>query len=177
MERPARQQRHSGASATSSDSGATWTAVGIVDSTDRGDVGCTRPAPSIAANGGNVYIAYSMRAPEGTGVFLSHSMAADKMPGMFHSPVTVIYGDRLVPVAVAANGDALAVAYEDPSGKTPRIDLALSHTQGHQFDARLIASSEPVSAAIPDVALAGPVVVVSWSGAEGGRMTRVGRIR
>ena len=50
--------------------------------------------PSLATVGDDVYVAYSMAAPEGTGVFFAHSMGS-----MLHAPVPVIYGERLVSTA------------------------------------------------------------------------------
>src|SRR4051812_9064737 len=97
--------------AASADSGRTWEAPIAVDTTDVSSAGCSRPPPSIVAEGDDLHIAYSMNAPEGTGVFFAHLLQA-----MIHSPVAVIYGDHLVPTAIAVDGDRVAVAYEDPNG-------------------------------------------------------------
>ena len=81
---------------------------------------------SVAASGDDVHVAYSMRSAEGTGVFLAHSM---ERGAMFHSPISVSYGDRIVDVAVAAEGATVVVAYEEPSGAAGMISLAVSRTQ------------------------------------------------
>ena len=118
-----------------------------------------------------------MIAPEGKGVFFAHQMAT-----MVHSPVPVIYGDRLVPTAIAADGDRVAVAYEDPNGKRRQVDVAMSTTQGHIFEWHIIASRDIDVATEPAVALSGHRLAVSWSpqlAADSGatRIIRDGRIR
>jgi hypothetical protein len=162
---------------SSADSGKQWHAPMVVDSLDRARVGCGRPAPSIAASTSGVSVAYSMRAPEGTGVFFSHLMTAEGAHAMFHSPVIVVYGDRVVPVAVAADGELVAVAYEDPSARHPRIDVALSDVMGHRFDHRVIVATSDVVAGQPDVALDRRRVAVAWRRPSGGFAVRVGEIR
>jgi hypothetical protein len=165
---------------SSFDGGATWNPPAVVDSLDRSGQ-CDRPAPSVAARGGSVYVAYSMRAPEGTGVFFSHAMDMPGMRGVFHSPVPVIYGDRMVAAAIAADGDRVAVAYEDPSARTPRIGVSISATEGHRFETHAdVGGGAAVRA--PEVALRTGVVAVAWSvdgdaAEEPARMVRVGRIR
>ena len=46
---------------------------------------------TLSADNDDLHTAYSMIAPEGTGVFFAHFMGS-----MLHSPVVVIYGERLV---------------------------------------------------------------------------------
>ena len=162
--------------ASSPDSGRTWSAPVVVDTADVSSAGCDRPAPSIAASGSDLHVAYSMVASEGTGVFFAHQLAT-----MVHSPVAVIYGDRLVPTAIAVDGDRVAVAYEDPNGKRRQVAVALSTTQGHIFETHIIASRDVDIATDPAVALAGHRLAVSWSGqqaADSGatRIIRDGRI-
>lgn len=157
-----------------SDDGRAWTAVNVVDSVDIGKFGCDRPGPSIATAEGWVHVAYSLKAPEGYGVFFAHSM--DEMP-MFHTPMTVIYGDRLSATAAAAQGMRVAIAYEDPSGSGKRIDVALSKTQGHTFDRRERGSPDEMSASNPRIAIRDSVVALSFVGADGvNRAVRVGHI-
>jgi hypothetical protein len=162
---------------TSPDSGRTWGTPVAVDTADVSSAGCGRPAPSIAASGDDVHIAYSMIASEGTGVFFAHQLAS-----MVHSPVAVIYGDRLVPTAIAVDGDRVAVAYEDPNGKRRQVALALSTSQGHIFESHIVASRDVDVATDPAVALAGHRLAVSWmaqQSADSGatRIIRHGRIR
>lgn len=148
--------------AKSTDAGATWTAPIPVDTVDKADAGCARPAPAIAADSATstVHIAYSMQGPEGTGVFFAHSMEGGDM---YHWPVAVVYGDRLVDVAVAVLRDTVAVAYVDPNMRTPRIALALSRTMGHIFEERAtVPGGASRSASSPDVALAPGRIVVGW---------------
>jgi hypothetical protein len=163
--------------ATSRDGGRQWSDVSIVDSLDRSDVGCRRPPPSIARTGTDVHITYSMRAPEGTGVFFSHSMEMPGMVGFFHAPVSVVYGGRLVRVAVASEGNVVAVAFEDPNGDVRRIGIALSRTQGHVFATHTIASPGSTPARDPDLAMRGADIAVAWTTSSGARVLRNGRIR
>lgn len=146
----------------SDDGGLSWEPVVAVDSVDRARTHCARPAPAVAADSatGYVHVAYFMEAPEGPGVFFSHSMEAGTI---FHEPVPIIYGTRPVPVSVAVWRDTVAVAYEDPNGGKPRVGLALSHTMGHIFEARLpVVSGKEAAATAPDVALHGGQVAVAW---------------
>ena len=163
-------------SASSVDSGATWTPPLAVDTADVSHAGCTRPPPSLTVVGDDVHVAYSMVAPEGTGVFFTHFMY-----GMFHSPVAVIYGERLVPTSIAAQGDTVAVAYEEPNGSRQRIDLALSTTMGHIFAWRTEATRDVDDGRLPAVAIHGSLIAVAWEPAgaadsANARVVRVGRV-
>ena len=162
--------------ARSTDRGHTWSGTIAIDTTDVSSNGCDRPAPSLTTVGDDVYVAYSMIAPEGKGVFFAHVMG-----GMLHAPVAVIYGERLVHTAIAAQDPRVAVAYEDPNGGEQQIGVALSTTQGHLFDWRTTASRSIDHAVLPAVALSGPVLAVSWASAQSSdgtrRFVRVGRIR
>ena len=162
--------------ARSTDRGRTWNGAIAIDTSDVSSNGCDRPAPSLTTVGDDVYVAYSMIAPEGKGVFFAHVMG-----GMLHAPVAVIYGERLVHTAIAAQDPRVAVAYEDPNGSEQQIGVALSTTQGHLFDWRATASRSVDHAALPAVALSGPVLAVSWVSAQSSdstrRFVRVGRIR
>jgi hypothetical protein len=164
--------------ATSNDSGRTWSAPSPVDTSDVSSRGCNRPPPSVAIVGDDLHVAYSMAAPEGTGVFFAHFMGA-----MLHSPVAVIYGDRLVPAALAVDGDTVAVAYTAPNGSRPQVDVAISWTQGHIFEYHGTASRDVDVAASPTVALDGREIAVGWtangadSAAGGTRIVRVGRMQ
>lgn len=156
------------------DAGQPWTDADVVDSLDVGKFGCNRPIPSIAAAGGYVHVAYSLKAPEGYGVFFAHSM--DQMP-MFHSPMIVIYGDRLSETAAAAQGMRVAIAYEDPSGSGNRIDVALSNTQGHTFERRERGSPDEMLAIRPRVAIRDSLVALTFAGGDGvSRALRIGRL-
>jgi hypothetical protein len=163
--------------ASSADSGKTWGTAVPVDTSDISSNGCRRPPPAVTAVGDDLHVAYSMVAPEGTGVFFAHFMTA-----MLHSPVAVIYGERLVPTAIAADGDRVAVAYEEPNGKRRQIDIALSSSQGHIFDWHATASRDVDVATTPAVAIAGHHLAVAWatqSGADSvvSRVVRAGRLR
>lgn len=159
--------------------GVAWTPPVRVDSTDAGPVGCRSPAPAIFVDGGNVHVAYAMAAREGPGIFASHSM--DR--GMtFHSPVPVVYGERIGRTAVAARGDLVAVAYEDPNSDPPRVGVALSRTMGHTFEDRELVSPPTGAASAPRVVLGDGVIAVTWARGTGDvasapRMLRVGTIR
>ena len=158
------------------DSGRTWRTPTAVDTTDVSSNGCHRPPPSLVAVGDDVYVAYSMSAPEGVGVFFAHTMS-----GMLHSPVPVIYGERLVSTAIAANASHVAVAYEEPNGTREQVDVAISATQGHLFETHTTASRSVDNAVSPVVALTDSMVAVSWAtrgldDSAGTRVVRVGRL-
>ncbi len=162
--------------AASRDGGATWGKSAPVDTSDVSTRGCDRPPPSVTAVGDDVYVAYSMSASDGTAVWFAHFMG-----NMLHSPVAVIYGDHLVTTALAAEGDRVALAYEEPNGTRPRIELALSNTQGHIFEAHTTATRDDDSGVDPAVALAGDAIAVSWrtpasSDTSGARVVRIGRL-
>ena len=163
----------------SADGGATWRGVSAVDTLDRSGDGCRRAAPGIAASGDYVHVVYGLRAPEGAGVFFSHSMDRG---GMFHAPVIITYADRPGAAAVAASGDTVVVAYQDPNQTPSQIGLAVSHTMGHMFEARTPVSSGALTATDPEVAFAGRTVAVGWrehpasDSAPAVRMVRVGTL-
>lgn len=163
--------------AASTDSGKTWAAPVKVDTSDTGVHACERPAPTVAAVGDDLHVAYSMTASEGTGVFFAHFLGS-----MVHSPVAVIYGDRVVPTAIAAEGNRVAVAYEQPNGSRHQVGLALSSSQGHIFETHTTASRDIDDATSPAVALAGNTIAVSWLSPRPGdttstRVVRIGHIR
>ena len=143
----------------SDDAGSTWAAPVRVDTADAGGTGCARPAPAMVVQGDVVYLAYPMRASEGPGVFFAHSMDAG---AMYHWPVAVVYGARPGRVAIAAEGDRVAIAYDDPNSATPRVALALSRTQGHIFEERMTASTDVGAADDPRIVLRGDVIAVAW---------------
>lgn len=164
-------------SARSTDAGRSWSAPEPVDTADHRPVGCTRPAPAIAADSssGYVHVAYSMRDAQGAGIFFSHSMDRGKM---FHWPVTITYGDHLTDVAIAVHGDTVAIAYVEPSSDHPQLGLALSHTMGHIFEDRLTVPSSS-DASDPAIAIAPGRIVVAWihhiPGGATSLVTRIGR--
>ncbi|HSQ31189.1 MAG TPA: hypothetical protein VLN49_15120 [Gemmatimonadaceae bacterium] len=165
--------------ARSADAGRSWAKPIAIDTADMSTNGCDRPPPSLTTVGDDVYVAYSMIAPDGRGVFFAHMMS-----GMLHSPVPVVYGERLVNTAIAAQDPRVAVAYEDPNGSRHQIGVALSTTQGHLFDWRTTASRVIDDATSPAVALAGRMLAVSWAAGRGEqhdstnrRVVRVGRIQ
>jgi hypothetical protein len=163
--------------AWSSDTGKTWGMTAPVDTSDVSSRGCSRPPASVATVGDDLYVAYSMTAPEGTGVFFAHFMGS-----MLHSPVAVIYGERLVATAIAAEDERVVVAYEEPNGKRQQVDVALSRTQGHIFEWHGTASRDVDAATQPTVALAGPRVAIAWNtralnDSIGARVVREGRLR
>lgn len=151
----------------STDEGKTWSIVQAADTADVSRRGCTRPAPAVAADSSTNYvdIAYFLEAKEGPGIFFTHSMDARKLgtgDGIFHAPVPVVYGDLPSDVSVAAHGDDLVVAYEDPNGELASVGLALSRTMGHIFEQRLLVSLPNHPARAPLVALRGDSVMVQW---------------
>jgi hypothetical protein len=155
------------------DRGRTWSAPAPVDTTDRGITGCRRSPPAIAADSasGYVHLAYALQAREGPGLFYAHSMDSG---ATFHSPVPIFYGDRLGLADVAADGDHVAVAFEDPNSRVPRIGHAISSTMGHIFqpgDRVLPVSDDNGVATRPRVAVHGKRIAVAWirrAGADSG---------
>lgn len=151
----------------STDRGRTWSITHPADTLDHSRRGCTRPAPAIAADSATNYVdvAYFLEAKEGPGIFFTHSMDARHLgtgDGIFHAPVPVVYGDRAANVSVAAVGDQVAVAYEDPNAEQSMVGLALSRTMGHIFEQRLLVSQADLSAQDPIVAMRGNSVTVQW---------------
>jgi hypothetical protein len=168
--------------AVSPDGGMNWRPAIRVDTADVSIAGCNRPPAAIAASGGFVHVAYALRDSDGVGVFYAHSMNAGKT---YEVPITILYGERLTRTAVAADRGTLAVAYEEPSGSTPQIGLALSRDWGHIFGDRIRGSTGVGPAAEPEVAVTGREVAVSWivssaggdSDARPTRIVRVGRLQ
>ena len=161
----------------SDDAGGTWIAPVPVDTTDRGAIGCSRPAPAIAADGssGYVHVAYFLNAVGGPGVFFAHSMDRGEL---FHSPVPIMYGDRPSSTAVAAADSVVVVAFEDPNSERAQIALAVSRTWGHIFTPeRPEASSGTPEAERPLVALLKQFVAVGWHGKDRSVVARVGTLR
>ncbi|MEP6492492.1 MAG: hypothetical protein ABJF01_07435 [bacterium] len=144
--------------ASSPDFGKTWGTATAVDTSDVSSNGCRRPPPAVAVVGDDLHLAYSMVAPEGTGVFFAHFMSS-----MLHSPVAVIYGERLVSTAIAADAERVAVAYEEPNGTRRQVDVAISSSQGHIFEWHATASRDIDMASQPAVALAGHHLAVAWT--------------
>jgi hypothetical protein len=164
--------------ARSTEAGRAWLPPVALDTTDVSTNGCNRPAPALTTAGDDVFVAYSMIAPEGKGVFFAHSMGA-----MLHTPVPVIYGERLVQTGIAVDENRVAVAYEEPNGSRPQIDVAISMTQGHLFDRHATASRGVDVSSAPAVALSGRELAVSWlntqpaGGSPPNRVVRVGRLQ
>lgn len=148
--------------ARSADGGTTWVSRVIADSTDRSVRGCGRPAPAIAADSasGYVHVAYFAEPRSGSGVFFAHSMDSG---ATFHAAVPVVFGRNPAFVAVAAEGDRVAVAYDDPNNAQPAVGIALSTTMGHIFRAGEIVSNEGELAKQPSVALDGDTIRLWWS--------------
>jgi hypothetical protein len=145
----------------STDAGTTWQPPLVVDSRDRGQRGCDRPAPGFAYDSAYryLYVAYFLKANDGAGVFFAHSMDNG---GMFHAPVPVVYGNEPSAAGVAANGDSVVVAFEDPNARTPSIGIVLSHSTGHIFEARGQATPDDVRAVSPWIALNHRTITVFW---------------
>jgi hypothetical protein len=148
--------------AQSNDSGKSWNAPVIADSTDQSVRGCGRPAPAIAADStsGYVHVAYFAEPMRGRGIFFAHSMDSGRT---FHSPVPIVFGDNPASVAVASEGDRVAVAYDDPNSVQPAIGIALSNTMGHIFKPGEPISNASERAKQPTVELSGDRIRVWWS--------------
>lgn len=145
--------------------GIGWEPAAVVEARDGGRRGCDRPAPAISYDParGYVFLVYFIEAKDGAGVFFAHSMDKGRM---FHSPVPVVYGNLPVAASVAANGDSVAVVFEDPNAMTPRIGMVLSHSTGHIFEARVDVTPDDVPAVGPWVTLDHRKVTVWWKPGE-----------
>ena len=149
----------------SADGGQSWTTPDVVDGRDAGSLGCLRAAPSVAVDADAEYAHYSywIAPTDGAGVFFTHWMRSD---GLFHAPVAAVYGDRPVATNVAADGDVVAVVFEDPNADGA-IGLALSRTAGHMFEHREQVLRAHSRAARPLVAVRGRRLAIAWQ-VEGG---------
>ena len=145
----------------SGDRGNSWQPPVEAESRDRGRRGCDRPAPGIFYDpaSGYVHLVYFIEASDGAGVFFAHSMDRG---GMFHSAVPVVYGNSPSVASVAAHGDSVVVAFEDPNSTTQRIGIVLSHVTGHIFDQRGQATPDDVAAIAPWVALDHDRIRIWW---------------
>lgn len=146
----------------STDGGKSWPPPVVADSTDASVRGCARPAPAVAADSasGYVHVAYFAEPRSGSGIFFVHSMDGGRT---FHALVPIVFGDKPAFVSVAASGDRVAVAYEDPNSAEPSVGIALSRTMGHIFEHREIVSSDNERAKQPTVELHGDTVRLWWS--------------
>lgn len=154
-----------------SDDGEPWTKPVAADSTDASGRGCARPAPSIAADvaSGYVHIGYFAEPSQGAGAFYVHSMDRGES---FHAPVAMVFGARPAHTAVTAEGDRVAVAYEDPNSSRPRIFVGLSKTMGHIFEIKLPVSDENAAAVLPSAHLRGTKLEVRWTEIDPSDSTR-----
>ena len=122
-----------------------------------------------------MHVAYVLVGPEGAGVFYAHQMDPR---AAFEFPIAIVYGDRLGAARVAASGNVVAVAYEDPnSGARARVGLAVSRTAGHLFEERMIASGTTSDARDPYVAVRGRAIVEGWSEPPAGAGEPVFKVR
>jgi hypothetical protein len=152
--------------AHSDDEGRHWSASAPVDTTDVGAAGCSRAPPAIAADSasGYVHVAFALVGKEGPGLFFAHSMDGG---ASFHAAVPIFYGEKLGRSSVAADGDHVVVAFEDPNSRMPRVGLALSRTMGHIFEERILPISDDNGAAThPRAAIRGRRVAVAWDRSE-----------
>ena len=154
-----------------SDDGGPWTQPAAADTMDASGRGCARPAPSIGSDvvSGYVHIGYFAEPSSGPGVFYVHSMDRGVS---FHAPVALVYGARPANTAVTAEGDRVAVAYEDPNTSRPQIFVALSKTMGHIFELKLPVSEDNAAAVNPSVHLRGTKLEVSWTEIDPADSTR-----
>lgn len=155
-----------------SDSGAVWDEPIRVDTLDAGRSGCRRPAPAIDAYGGHVHVAYAMAAREGPGIFASHSMDRG---AMFHTPVAVVYGERIGEASIAARGNTVAIAFEDPNSTIDHIGLAYSNTMAHLFQHRATVSPPAAAARRPRIALGDGRIAIAWTRVANGTVTHLVR--
>lgn len=139
-----------------------WGDPVTADSSDHSARGCGRPAPAIAADSvsGYVHLAYFLEPAAGPGIFFAHSMDSG---ATFHAPVPIVFGKTPSRVSVAADGDKVAVAYEDPNAQQPLIGVALSKTMGHLFEFRMQATPDNGRAMQPIVRVDKDSLRLWWS--------------
>jgi hypothetical protein len=133
--------------------------------------------PPARAGNRRVDVAYAMAAREGPGIFASHSMDRG---ALFHTPVAVVYGERIGETAIAARGNTVAVAFEDPNSTIDHIGLAFSSTMAHLFQWRQIVSPSAAAARRPRIALGNGRIAVAWTRvAQGGlvQLVRFGTLQ
>jgi len=159
--------------ARSHDDGLDWDSLPAADARDRGARGCARPPPGVAFDPlrGYTHLVYFLEPAEGSGVFYIHLMdlpraasgprRADTL-AMFHAPVAIVYGEGPAEASVAAHGDTVVVAYQNPNGRVPHIEVAISVTAGHTFDGRADVSGPGSAATMPSVAIDRSVIAVGW---------------
>lgn len=139
-----------------------WGEPVVADSSDHSVRGCGRPAPAIVADSvsGYVHLAYFLEPAAGPGVFFAHSMDSG---ATFHAPVPIVFGRTPSRVSVAADGDRIAVAYEDPNAQQPLIGVALSTTMGHLFESGAQATPDNGRARQPIVKVDKDSLHLWWS--------------
>jgi len=145
-----------------SDDGADWTKPVVADSADASRRGCNRPPPSILADivSGYVHLSYFIEPASGAGVFSVHTMDRGET---FHSPVPIVFNNQPSLTSIAAEGDRVAVAYDQPVGERSQIFVSLSQTAGHLFGVSLPVSVEITNASAPRITLRGTKLEVSWT--------------
>lgn len=161
----------------SGDGGSLWEAPVVPDARESPEPACSRIPPSLFADSGNgfLHVAYFSEAPRGAGVYYVHSMDAARLvqvgPGMFEQPVALTYGRRAARTSVASRGDTVIVAYEDPNSARGGIQLAVSSTAGHSFDARVPLPGGTGPVGQPHVELAAGQITVTWREMAGAART------
>jgi hypothetical protein len=145
----------------SSDGGSTWSTPVVADGRDRGQRGCTRPRPAVAADSATAYVhvAYFIEPIEGAGVWYTHSMEQGKV---WHQTIGVLYGDEPVTASVVSAGDTVLVAYEHPGSRGSRLGVAISRQAGHTFAERLRVVRVSGMAREPRIAFAAGRVGLAW---------------
>jgi len=107
-----------------------------------------------------VHVAYFLEPAAGSGIFFAHSMDS---AATFHAPVPIVFGRNPSHVSVAARGDRVVVAYEDPNAEHPLVGVALSNTMGHLFENRTQATTDNASAIRPTVRLGNDSIFLWWT--------------
>lgn len=136
-----------------------WMKAVSVDTTDSSSSGCDRIAPALHVDGrGNIYLAYFLEPATGSGIFFSHQMDNTG----FHDPVSIAFGNRPSASSIAASGDRIAVAYQEPNSGRGEIWVALSRNMGHIFEHRIAVSSPSQVAGNPQARLSGTQLEIGW---------------
>lgn len=80
----------------------------------------------------------------------------------FHDPVAIAYGKRASRADIAASGDRVVVAYEEPNADRSQIWAALSKSMGHIFESRIPVSGTNEIAVNPRIQLSGTELKIQW---------------
>jgi hypothetical protein len=150
--------------ARSGDRGITWSEPVRVHADDWVFEGCPHAGPSMRVDDrGRLHVAWWTGKDRAAGVWYARS---DDGARTFHEPRAIDVADFSRPSHVQlALGDAgrVVVAWDDATGRTPRVLLRVSDDGGDSFGAAIPVSAEGRAATFPVLAAHGRRLTVAWS--------------